>query len=82
MHEIFRKSDSQALQVFEEGTCNIDSLVIIVCKKFGVTFEELKGSEKRRELVQARGVFARAAQMKKGLDLRMVCPIFLSLTTE
>lgn len=57
----------------ENVNSNIDLLVNIVCEKFGVAFEELKGSEKRRELVQARGVIARAAQMKKGLDLRMVC---------
>ncbi len=42
-------------------------------QEFGVTINELCSSEKRRELVRARAVLARAVQMKKGLGLRAVC---------
>ena len=48
----------------DDAPCNIDSLVKDVCKEFWVTVNELCSSEKRRELVQARGVLARAAQIK------------------
>lgn len=66
--------------IHEESSQNdeplsIDSLVNSICKEFNVTFQELCGSEKRRELVHARGVLARAAQIKKGLNLRMVCEV-------
>lgn len=57
----------------ENVTCSIESLIDILCKEFGITNDELCSSEKRRELVQARGVLARAAQMKKELGLRSVC---------
>ena len=55
--------------------CSIESLVNVVCKEFKVTLDDLCSSDKRRELVLARGILARAAQLKKGLDLRMVCQI-------
>lgn len=57
----------------KDAPCRIDSLVNVICKHFAVTVDELCSSEKRRELVQARGVLARAAQIKKDLGLRMVC---------
>lgn len=62
-----------AEEIRGDEACTIDSLVNIVCNKFGVTFNELCSSEKRRELVLARAVLARAAQIKKGLNSRKLC---------
>ena len=53
----------------EDTSCTIGLLANVVCEEFGVTINELCSSEKRRELVRARAVLARAAQMKKGLGL-------------
>ena len=59
----------------EETSCTIDSLVGVVCKEFGVSLDELCSNDKRRELVRARAVLARAAQLIRGLDLRRVCEV-------
>ena len=60
---------------FEENFTNIEMLVEAVCKQFNISIDELRSAEKRRELVMARSVCARAAQLIKGLELRNICQI-------
>ena len=53
---------------------NIELLAEAVCKH-NVTINELRSADKRRELVMARAILARGAQLHKELELRSVCDI-------
>lgn len=52
---------------------SLDALMAIVCERLGVTKEQLCSEEKTREVVDARAILARAAQLLRGLNLSDVC---------
>jgi len=54
---------------------NIEQLVETVSMQFNVTIDELRSADKRRELVTARAILARAAQLARGVSLKDVCEI-------
>ncbi len=48
---------------------SIDMLIKLVCSRFTCTAEQLISEDKQRNVVSARAVLARAAQLSKGLNL-------------
>lgn len=52
---------------------NMSALSSAVCSHFSVTLQELQSPAKMRQLVSARAVLARAAQLTPGLGLRFAC---------
>lgn len=52
-----------------ENAVTIDSLITSVCARFTCTTEQLISEDKQRNLVNARAVLARVAQLQKGLNL-------------
>ena len=69
--------DSEGLSELglEENAVNIELLVEAVCTQYSVTIDELRSNNKRREIVAARAILARAAQLLRGMELRKVCEI-------
>ena len=56
-----------------ENDFPLESLIDIVCERFGVTSRHLHREEKTRSVVDARAVLARTAQLLKGISLNDIC---------
>jgi len=61
------------VQIKDSTTYCVEELAFAVCSLTNTSLNELRGSEKRRELVQTRAIFARAVQLHPGLSLREAC---------
>ena len=55
--------------------CSIETLMAALCMRFNITAKQLQSSEKTRQVVDARAIFARTAQLLQGLSLGDVCRI-------
>ena len=75
--EIYADNDEENIveKEIEQKQVTVGQLVDEVCSRCKVNLDELRSSDKRRELVNARKVLARSAQLIGGLNLRDVCEL-------